>query len=98
MSFQFTREMQWKRGEFLRELPRAIEHLPHRKENDERVVVEYEDRRIEIDAVELDKREMGALELPQMKLTFTFHNFSEDEMKEFMERFDQHTLRVGGGP
>lgn len=97
MSLQFSGEMQWRREEVLQESPRAVQHLPHNVEG-ERIIVEDGDPPVEIEAIKKGKRELGSLELPLMDINFTFRNYSQEDMEAFMERFDQHTFRFGGGP
>jgi hypothetical protein len=95
MSVKFSREMQLKREEFLRELPKAIGYLEHQVSGN-RVTVKDGDRRVEIALTDEGERHLGSLDLPMERIDFEFIGYTQEEIDAFMERFDQHTLRAGG--
>jgi hypothetical protein len=95
MSVKFSREMQLKREEFLRELPKAVGNLEHQVLGN-KVTVKDGDRRVEIALTDEGERHLGSLDLPMERIDFEFIGYTQEEIDAFMERFDQHTLREGG--
>ncbi len=99
MKTTFSRRMQGKRRDILRQLPEALGGRPYRESEAGAIEVrEGPERRIRLNIVPLGNRELGALTLPMQRVEFTFEGYPVDEVNRFMARFDTCTMRVGGGP
>lgn len=95
MPIKLSREMQLTRGEFLRELPKAIGNLNHQVAGD-KVIITDGDRRLEIRLVDEGTLDVGSLHLPMEEVDFEFMGYTQEETDAFMARFDHHTQRTGG--
>ena len=96
MDFAFSRRVQLTREEFLRQLPDAIGPLAHRSDGDD-IVIDDGGKLIRIKLSDLGIEELGSLDLPVQKVDFSFENMSHFEVEDFMKRWDEHKLRMGGG-
>ncbi len=91
----FTKEFGLTHTEFFRSLPAAIENHPYRVDGN-RVTMDYDDRRVEIELSPEQKRKIALLEVPYTNLHFVFKGFSQQEVDAFMHRFNLYFRRGGG--
>jgi len=64
---------------------------------DNRVIVYDKNRTVNITVYDEPIRKLGSLELPMEKISFEFDGYSQDDANEFMETYQLHSLRCGGG-
>ena len=95
MSSSFGRKVQLTRVEFLRQLPDAIGELDYRVDGDD-IVIGDGSKLIRIKLTDLGTQELGSLELPMQHVDFSFANMADSEVEDFMNRWDDHKLRMGG--
>lgn len=96
MSGVLIREVQIRKDEFIRQLPDAIGDFSYSVEGDE-ILLHDGDKRVVIKLVYLGEEDVGPMELPIQQVHFVFENMSDVEGRNFMERWDQSKLRMGGG-
>jgi len=83
------------RAEFLRTLPTALEGRPWRDAGDH-LMVEEQDRRLEITLTEKPDRALGSLRLPVLSVHLRFTGFTAQQVEAFMTRFERSYRRGGG--
>jgi hypothetical protein len=82
--------------EFFRLRPAAVEERAWRVE-DERIIIEDGDRRIDIELDESVMRPVGpTLKMPMTVVRLHFSGYRRSEAEAFLERFRQHYQRGGG--
>jgi len=93
-----TRELetQCTHAEFFRNLPSAVENRPFEVIGN-RVVVYDKDNTVNITVNEEPLRHLGSLDLPMQKLAFEFSGYSDEAADAFMENYQVHQMRCGGG-
>jgi hypothetical protein len=96
MSKIFNREVQISRDEFIHQLPDAIGNLNYEISNNEITVKDDNDKRVYINLADEGVEKLGSLDLPMKQITFRFEGYSEHEVEEFMNHYDEHTMRFGG--
>lgn len=95
MAAALSRQVQLTRIEFLRELPGAVGNMKYRVSGDE-VTIEEGTRCIRIHLTDLGVEEKGELDLPMQQVDFSFENMTDIEIQDFMSRWDEYKLRMGG--
>jgi len=90
-----VRRMALDRAELLRLSPSALGDLQWRREGAQ-LLLEDPPRRIAIRLGAEAKRQLGALVLPQMDITFQFEGLTPEEIESFLRRFDLAFQRGGG--
>ena len=94
MDLAFTRDVQLTRDEFMRQLPSAIGDLNYSVDENDIAIGDCKLIRIKLTDLGID--EIGALSLPMQRVNFSFQNMTGVEVEEFLTRWDQHKLRMGG--
>ena len=92
---RFRKEMGISRQEFLHNLAAALAGRPWRVERDE-ISIEEPSRRISIRLCDQHQQRLGSLQLPRMRVEFSFSGYSEAEAERFMTHVDIHFRRAGG--
>ena len=95
MAVALTREAQLTREEFLRQLPDAVGDMTHRVDGND-IVIADGSKLIRIKLTNLGIDEKGSLDLPMQQVDFSFENMTDIEIEDFMTRWDEHKLRMGG--
>ncbi|MDX1606015.1 MAG: hypothetical protein R3202_07455 [Candidatus Competibacterales bacterium] len=95
MATELALEMGLNHNEFFRTLPAAMGELSYRIE-DHQVVAEHDDRRLTIRLDPQSERRIALLRVPYTWVRFRFEDYSESEVKAFMDRFQRHFQRGGG--
>ncbi len=95
MDTDFTRKVQLTREEFMRQLPDAVGGLNYSNTGDN-VVIGDGSKLVRIKLTDLGIDELGSLDLPMQRVDFSFEDMSDTEVQSFMERWDEHKLRMGG--
>lgn len=90
-----TKTISLERKSFLRFLPLVFSDSDYQiKEN---VIFSNESsRRLEIELLELPLLAIGAMDLPQLHLTFKFYGYTDPEIQQFMNCFQRIYQRGGG--
>lgn len=84
-------------AEFLRSLQPLGRDYPYTlNEQGRHILLSQGERRIEIQLGEERSKRLGALNLPETTVDFSFHGFGPQEMERFFFRFDL-CFRRGGG-
>ncbi|MBU1210763.1 MAG: hypothetical protein KJ587_05745 [Alphaproteobacteria bacterium] len=96
MTGVLIREVQIRKDEFIRQLPDAIGDFSYSVEGDE-ILLRDGDKRVDIKLVYQGDERVGPMELPVQQVHFVFENMSDIEARSFMERWDNHKMRMGGG-
>jgi len=96
MTGLLIREVQIRQDEFIRQLPDAIGDFSYKVDGND-IVLSDGDKRIELKLVSEGDEKFGPMELPIQQVHFVFRNMSDVEARAFMENWDQHKLRMGGG-
>ena len=91
-----SREVQIDREEFERQLPGSVDNRPSTIEGD-LVTVREGEGCVRIRLTDLRVKHLGQLDLPMMRLDFSFHQLTDKEIDSFMDGYDRRTLRGGGG-
>ena len=93
--YRFTQDMGLTHAEFFKTLPSAIEH---REFSVDGVVVriDYDGRYVVIELGCEQIREIALLRMLHTEVTFSFHQFSDEQRTQFMHRFDLYFRRGGG--
>ncbi len=96
MAGLLVREVQIRKDEFIRQLPGAIGDFSQSVDGD---VIDLRDgnKHIQLKLVTQDEQEVGPIDLPMLQVHFVFENMTDDEARLFMEGWDQHKMRMGGG-
>lgn len=97
MTAALTREVAITRDEFLRQLPDAIDGRQFNVDGDTITVDDDGSKQVIITLTEQETVQQGELELPRQQVDFEFKNFSDEEARMFMQTYDDHKMRVGGG-
>lgn len=85
------------RAEFLRSLEPLGRHYQCRVSPDQqRVTIDDGPRRVRIELGPESVRRQGALRLPTLTVSFSFHGFDADTLAAFRQRFEL-SFRRGGG-
>ena len=84
------------RDEFERQLPGAVDNRPFTIVGD-LVTVPEGHGQVRIRLADLGIKQLGQLDLPMMRLDFSFHELTDNEIDSFMDGYDRRTLRGGGG-
>jgi len=87
--------MEITRKEFLRHLAAALSGRPYRVEHNQ-VLVSDAGRRIAITLSEQQEQHIGSLQLPRMRVDFTFSGYSDNETESLITHIDIHFQRGGG--
>lgn len=82
-------------AEFFSVLPRLLDRHDYRVDGNT-VVHEYDGKRIAFTLGPEMQRKIASIRLPVTRIEVTMDGFSEQEQKEFMERFDLRFRRGGG--
>ena len=90
-----TREMGITHSEFFRLFPLAAEGYDCRIEGGT-VTLRQSHRSLIIRLSAKSERRIALLTVPVTHVEFEFNSFTDQEMREFMERFDRAYQRVGG--
>lgn len=93
--FRLQREMGCTRAEFIAWLPGATRRAACRIEGDD-VMIATHGGRVQISLEERSPRQIGALTVPVLGLTFCFHDIDAPMRDDFLAYFDLHTRRGGG--
>lgn len=96
MASGFSRKVQLTREEFLRQLPDAVGGLAYRTDGDDIVVIGDGSKLIRIKLTDLGTEELGSLDLPMQRVDFSFESMADFEVEDFINRWDEHKLRMGG--
>lgn len=96
MTGVLVREVQIDREEFLRQLPDAIGDYSYEVDGND-IVLSDGDKRVDLKLVDKGEAEVGPMDLPIMQVHFLFENMNDAEARAFMENWDSHKLRMGGG-
>lgn len=96
MSGLLIREVQIRKEEFIRQLPDAIGDFSHSVDGDE-IHLRDGNKHIQLKLVEQQDQEVGPMDLPMLQVHFVFENMTDEEARLFMEGWDQHKMRMGGG-
>lgn len=96
MSGVLIREVQISRDEFFRQLPDAIGDFSYAVEGND-VVLSDGEKHVELKLVSEGTEEVGPMDLPVHQVHFLFRNMSDAEARAFMQNWDDHKLRMGGG-
>ncbi len=84
-------------GAFMRHLPLALRHLPHRLQADGAVVEQADGRRLVIRAEPAPPRRLSAtLALPRCLVTLAFDGWDAPDRDAFVREFDRVFQRGGG--
>ena len=84
-------------AEFFRHLPHALDGYETYRVDDATVAAESPGRHVTIRATPLEPRRLGPiLVLPRTLVTLEFDGFTDDEVREFLGRFDRAFQRGGG--
>lgn len=92
MTASLVKEMALTRAEFLRLLPGAADGVAWRDEGG----VVHVGNAVEIALEPLPPRRLGLFEIPVMRVTLSFHGWTETEVRAFVQRFDR-AFQKGGG-
>lgn len=93
----FKRDMGYSEREFFRILPSALMGYEHSVVNNQVIIVDSDgNQRLQITINRLPERELGMIKIPRIEVEFVFENFSPEERRKFMTRFDQSYQRGGG--
>lgn len=92
---RFSREMSITHREFLRTLPPAVDGADF-SVNENVVQVGSESRGLRIELGPERERRIASLSLPITDVRFCFTGYSEQEVRQFMQRFDLYFRRGGG--
>jgi hypothetical protein len=92
---RFCKEMAITRKEFLRNLATALPAQSYRVERD-KISIESPSRQIVIALNDQHQRRIGSLQLPRMRVDFSFSGYSQAEAESFMRHIDIHFRRGGG--
>ena len=95
MASAFSRKVQLTREEFLRQLPDAVGDVDYRTDGDD-IVIGDGSKLIRIKLTDLGIEELGSLDLPMQRVDFRFESMADFEVEDFMSRWDDHKLRMGG--
>lgn len=90
------REVQIRRDEVLRQLPDAIGSFTHEVDGDD-IVLRDGDKEIELKLVYDGEEHVGPMDLPIHQVHFIFKNMTDEQARAFMETWDAHKMRMGGG-
>jgi len=82
-------------AELFRRLPAAIGFRDYRVVDDT-IILQEDDRSIEIRYSTEEIRRLGAMRLPITRLEFRFSGYGQDEIDVFLSRFDLYFRRGGG--
>ncbi len=88
------KDMALTREDLLRLLPGAVGELPWRAEGD-RIVV-GDEAGVELRVDPLPPRRFGPVDIPRLRVGFTFRGWEEAERRAFLARFDRAFQRGGG--
>ena len=92
---RFSRDMGITHSEFFRTLPAALPALPYTVQG--RYVIVHDDtRRLVISLSPEGRRRIAALSLPTTQVHFTFSGYSQQDIEQFIARFDRAFQRGGG--
>ena len=93
----FKRDMGYSETEFFRILPSALKGFTYTVDGN-RVSINGvdKDQGLEMIVSRLPDRKIGMIRIPRIEVEFSFHNFSENERKQFMTNFDRSYQRGGG--
>lgn len=93
----FKRDMGYSEKEFFRVLPSAVSGYSHNIEGNRVIIVDSGgNQQLKLIINQLPDREIGMIRIPRIEVEFAFHNFPEEDRKNFMTRFD-HSYQRGGG-
>ncbi len=94
--FIVTKQMGITHHEFVRLLPRAVK-THHFWVHDAHVRVEGgHAKHIDIELGPEEMRQIALMRIATTEVTLSFHSYSEDERKAFLEQFDRSYQRGGG--
>ena len=82
-------------AELFRRLPAAVGFRNYRVVENT-IILQEDDRSIEIRYSDEKIRRLGAMRLPITHLEFRFSGYGEDEVDAFLSRFDLYFRRGGG--
>jgi len=89
-------ETQCTHADFFRNLPNAVNNLPF-EVIENRVIVYDKERTVDITVHDEPMRKLGSLKLPMEKISFEFNGYSDEAVDEFMDNYNEHNMRCGGG-
>jgi hypothetical protein len=95
MGSAFSRKVQLTRDEFLRQLPDAVGNLAYRVDGND-IVIGDTTKLVRVHLTDLGIEELGSLNLPMQQVDFSFEQMADGEVDDFMGRWDNHKLRMGG--
>lgn len=93
---QYHAEMGYSREELLREIHNAVAPYPVTMQEDGVMVMRLDGRSAILRISNDRSRTLGALALPVIDVAIDFENFTEQQYKEFVERFRIRLQRGGG--
>ena len=83
------------RDDLHRALPAIFQEQPY-EIKDNLIISENDQRRLIINIVKEDVRNLASMKVPRLVLDFSFENYQQDQIDTFTERFLLY-LRKGGG-
>ena len=90
-----SKEMGITHEEFFRNIPRVLGSGDYIQEDD-RVVLQSGDKRLEIKISEQGERRIALFVLPVTHVTLTFRGYDDGDVSATIERFDRAFQRGGG--
>ena len=83
-------------ADFFKTLPAAIEHHEFSVDGRGAVRIDYDGRYVIIELGCEQIRKIALLRMPHTEVRFSFHQFSDEQRAQFMQRFDFYFRRGGG--
>ena len=93
----FKRDMGYSEQEFFRILPSALAGYEHSIAGNQVNISHVEKKQwLRLTINRLPDRQLGMIRISRIEVEFAFHNFSVEERKRFLTRFDRSYQRGGG--
>lgn len=96
ISRQYHAEMGYSRDELLREIQNAVAPYPVTMQEDGVAAMQLDGRSAMLMISNDRSRTLGSLVLPVIDVTIHFENFTEQQYREFVDRFRIRLQRGGG--
>ncbi|MEA3291443.1 MAG: hypothetical protein U9Q71_03940 [Pseudomonadota bacterium] len=94
--YQLSKQMGYSHAEFRRTLPAAVSPFRIREKGDDFELSDSAGHAVRIELGPEGMRQIASLQIPTTAVDFHFQNFSSEERKHFMDRFNRYFQRGGG--